>query len=314
MMASAFVEALPSPPGSTISLGPLRLNAYGMMIALGILAAVMLASRRLEAAKGGTRDDMVSIAVWGVVAGVVGARFYHVVTDVELFRGRWERVPMVWKGGLGIPGGLLGGVFGGLIAARRRGVAVASVLTASAPAIPLAQSIGRWGNWWNQELFGGPTSLPWALRVSADKVPAVFAPGTTFHPTFLYESLWTLMLCLVLLCVDKIMTLRPGRLFALYVVGYFSGRFWIEGLRIDRAHEFAGLRLNQWVSIGLVSASSAYLIADASLHRRERRLVQAVGPEARSGGVVHPGHAEREVERGDHSDERDGSGNDLAGH
>ncbi len=257
---------------------------------------------------------MSSIAIWGVVAGVVGARLYHVVTDVDLFRGHWERVPMVWKGGLGIPGGLFGGLIGGLVAARRRGVAVPTVLTASAPAIPLAQSIGRWGNWWNQELFGQPTSLPWALRVSADKVPAGFAPGTTFHPTFLYESLWTLTLCLVLLWIDKVATLRPGRLFAFYLFGYFSGRFWVEGLRVDRAHAFGGLRLNQWVSIGVVVASSAYLTVDAGLGRKSRfEVLETTHSEARLGGVVHPGHSEREVENGEHTDEQYRSGNDLPG-
>ena len=251
---------IPSPPSGTISLGPLNFTAYGLMIALGVVAATALAARRLEQQGAGTRDDMSSIAIWGVVAGLIGARLYHVVTDWRLFSDDLARIPMVWKGGLGIPGGILGGVIGGIIGARRRGVPVPQLLTAAAPALPLAQAIGRWGNWWNQELFGRPTDLPWALEISDAKIPAGSAPGTTFHPTFLYESLWNLGLCVGLIVLDRRVTLRPGRLFAVYLGGYFAGRFWIEGLRIDEAHVIAGLRLNQWVAAGVVAGASAFLL------------------------------------------------------
>ncbi len=264
---------IPSPSSGTLSIGPLKLTAYGLMIALGVVAATALAGRRLVRSHTGTRDDMSSIAVWGVVGGVIGARAYHVVTDWELFAGHLERIPLIWKGGLGIPGGLLGGTITGLFAARRRDVAIPGLLTAVAPAIPLAQSIGRWGNWWNQELFGRATTLPWALSISDDKQPTGYAPGTTFHPAFLYESLWNLALCAVLLQIDRRCRLRPGRLFALYLAGYFSGRFWIEGLRIDPAHQFAGLRLNQWVAAAVVFASVVYLIVD---RYRSRRIVDGV--------------------------------------
>ena len=273
---------LPSPPSGTLDLGPVSLNMYGVMIAVGIVAAVALAGRRLERAGAGTRDDFSSIATWAVVGGLIGARLYHVVTDWSSFADNLGRIPQIWRGGLGIPGGLAGGFAAGLVAGRRRNVPLPQLLSAAAPAIPLAQAIGRWGNWWNQELFGGPTSLPWALEVDAHKVPRQYAPETTFHPTFLYESLWNLALCGALLLVDRRITLRPGRLMAVYLSGYFAGRFWIEGLRIDRAHVIGGLRLNQWVALGVVTAATAFLVVDAVLHRR----VSAPAHDERSSEVV----------------------------
>lgn len=262
MVMIGFLGSIPSPSTGSLGIGPLQINAYGLMIALGVIAATWLASRRLERAGTGTGEDMQSIAVWAVVGGVVGARLYHVVTDWQLFSGELGRIPLIWKGGLGIPGGLIGGFLAGSYIVRRRGLNAASVLTAVAPAIALAQSIGRWGNWWNQELFGRATTLPWALEISEKHLPAGVAAGTTFHPTFLYESLWTLALCGVLLLIDRYGNLRPGRLFVVYLAGYFTGRFWIEGLRIDPAHEFGGLRLNQWVSVVVVLASVLFLIVD----------------------------------------------------
>jgi prolipoprotein diacylglyceryl transferase len=157
---------------------------------------------------------------------------------------------------------LLAGVAAGIYAAKRRGVPIPELLTAVAPAIPLAQSIGRLGNWWNQELFGRATQLPWGLEISDAHLPEGYASGTTFHPTFLYESLWNLALCVALLGIERRWRLRPGRLFAFYVLGYFAGRFWIEGLRIDPAHTIAGLRLNQWVSIVAVVGAAGYLLVD----------------------------------------------------
>ena len=262
-----FPSSIPSPTSGTMAIGSLRLTAYGMMIALGVAAAVSLAGRRLTRSRAGTREDMSSIATWGVIGGIVGARLYHVVTDWNAFSGDLARIPMIWKGGLGIPGGLLGGVLCGVYRARRRGVSIPELLTAAAPAIPLAQSIGRWGNWWNQELFGRATTLPWALQISDDKLPAGYSSGTTFHPTFLYESLWNLALCILLIQIDRRMSLRPGRLFAVYLAGYFSGRFWIEGLRIDPAHVLGGLRLNQWVAAIVVVAAVEFLAID----RRSRQ-------------------------------------------
>lgn len=177
---------------------------------------------------------------------------------------------MVWRGGLGIPGGLLGGVVTGVYVVRRRGLELPAVLTAAAPGVALAQAIGRWGNWWNQELFGRPTGLPWGLEISTDKTPAGFSDAVLFHPTFLYESLWNLALCAVLIAIDRYRPLRPGRLFAIYLAGYFAGRFWIEGLRIDPTHTIGALRLNQWVALAVVAVALAFLAIDARRNRHHQ--------------------------------------------
>jgi prolipoprotein diacylglyceryl transferase len=262
VVPGALLGSIPSPSSGQIEIGPLSIHAYGVMIALGVVAAVWLAGRRLEARGAGTRDDMSSVAVWGVVAGLIGARLYHVATDWEKFSDDPAKVIEVWKGGLGIPGGLLAGIVVGLWAARRRGIDWRVMATCTAPAIPLAQSIGRWGNWFNQELFGRPTHQPWGLEVSADTaVSAGYPVGTLFHPTFLYESLWNLALCLFLLWLDKHRPMRPPRLMAVYLLGYGIGRFWVEGLRIDAADQLGGLRWNQWVALVVVVGSSLYLVA-----------------------------------------------------
>ena len=248
-MLASMVASIPSPSFNSIDIGPLSLNLYGLMIALGVVAAVWLFGRRLEEREVGTRDDASSIAIWAVLAGVIGARLYHVVTDWDLFADDLGRIPQIWKGGLGIPGGLLLGVPVGLYMAKRRGIPLAVAATCAAPAIPLAQAIGRWGNYFNQELYGRPTDLPWALEIDEQHIDtALYAVGTTFHPTFLYESLWSLGLCLLLLWIDKRYRPAPGQLFVMYLIGWGIGRFWVESLRVDRANEIAGLRINQWVS------------------------------------------------------------------
>ncbi|MEY2583472.1 MAG: hypothetical protein QOE09_3321 [Ilumatobacteraceae bacterium] len=268
-MTVALLASIPSPSSGALTIGPLSIHAYGLMIALGVIAAVWLLGRRLEVRGEGTREDASSIAVWAVIAGVIGSRLYHVVTDWSTFKHDPGRIPQLWRGGLGIPGGILFGAVAATWAFRRRGIAPAVGLSAAAPALALAQSIGRWGNWWNQELFGKPTTLPWALRIDADKIPPGYAPGTTFHPTFLYESLWNFALCILLLWIDRRFKLRPGRLFAMYVVGYSIGRFWVEGLRIDPAHTTGGLRLNQWVAIGTGMAALLYLAIDQYRHPQQ---------------------------------------------
>jgi prolipoprotein diacylglyceryl transferase len=237
------------------------------MIALGVLAAVALARHRWVA-RGGNGDDITALAVWAVPAGLVGARIYHVVTDPELFRGRWWHVFAVWEGGLGIPGGIAAGVIAGAVVARRRGLPVAQLLDVVAPALPLAQAIGRWGNWFNQELFGRPTTLPWALRVDPSHRPSGYRQFSTFHPTFLYESLWNLGLVVVLLVIERRVHLRPGRLFVIYVGGYALGRLWVEDLRIDPANRIAGLRVNEWVSLVALAACVGVFVADWARGRR----------------------------------------------
>jgi prolipoprotein diacylglyceryl transferase len=256
-----LLASIPSPSSGVLKIGPLSIHAYGLMIALGVVAGVWLGGRRMEQRHVGTRDDMGSIAVWGVIAGVIGARLYHVITDWSSFHGHYVQMLEIWRGGLGIPGGLLLGAPVGLWAARRRGLRPAVTATCVAPAIPLAQAIGRLGNWFNQELFGKPTTLPWGLKVSVDKtIGAGYPPGTLFQPTFLYEMLWNLALCGALLAIDRKWRPRDGSLFAYYVIGYGIGRFWVEGLRIDTAHHIAGLRLNQWTSLVAIVAAGGYLL------------------------------------------------------
>ncbi len=254
--------SIPSPSSGEISIGPLSIHAYGLMIALGVIAAVWLTGRRLEARGEGTRDDVSAMAIWAVIAGILGARLYHVVTDWDAFADQPERIVQIWKGGLGIPGGLLAGIVVGWYVTKRRGVDPKVMATCAAPAIPLAQAIGRWGNWFNQELFGRPTDLPWGLEISDENLPPGAAPGTTFHPTFLYESLWNLGLCGLLIWIDRRWSPRPPRLMAMYLLGYGVGRFWVEGLRIDPADEIGPFRFNQWVALVVAAAAAVYLIID----------------------------------------------------
>lgn len=258
---TALLSAIPSPSSGTLEIGPLKLNAYGLMIALGVVAAVWLAGRRLEQRGIGKRDDISEMALWAVPAGVIGARLYHVVTDWSRFSDNPGDIVKIWEGGLGIWGGIALGVIVGLWAIRRKGLPIALTLTCVTPALPLAQSIGRWGNWWNQELFGKPTDLPWALKVSADTaVKAGELPGTTFHPTFLYESIGCLLIAVVLVLIDRRVKLKPGLLFFVYTAMYTFMRFFIEGLRVDPATEAGGLRLNQWTSIVVFSVSILILV------------------------------------------------------
>jgi len=267
---AGIVASIPSPSNGTITLGPLNLRAYGLMIALGVLAGVWLAGRRLEARGVGTREDMSYIALWAVPAGIIGSRLYHVITDWRRFEGRWLDAFKIWEGGLGIWGGIAAGVAVGIWAALRRGIPLQGGLSAITPALPLAQAIGRWGNWWNQELFGRPTDLPWALEVSSDKaVAAGYPPGTTFHPTFLYESLWCLLLCGGLIWIDRRFRIWGTELFALYVAGYTFMRFWIERVRIDEASLLWGWRVNEVVSLAVFTIAVAYLLVSM---RRPRPL------------------------------------------
>ena len=253
---------IPSPSSGSLDLGPLTLNAYGAMIALGVVVAVWVGGRRLEAKGTGTRDDMSAVAMWGVPAGVIGARIYHVITDWDRFSGNLGDTIKIWKGGLGIWGGIFLGTVVGVMVAKKKGLRPADVLTAVAPGLAFAQAIGRWGNWFNQELFGRATTLPWALSVSDETaVKAGFEPGTTFHPTFLYESLLCAALGFALLALDRRVPMRPGRLFAFYVAGYTAFRFFIEGLRIDPAHYAGGLRLNQWVSLVVFACAVVVIVA-----------------------------------------------------
>jgi prolipoprotein diacylglyceryl transferase len=259
----SIVASIPSPSSKSIHIGPLQLRFYGLMIALGVIAAVWLAQKRWSA-RGGHPDDISALALWAVPAGLVGARLYHVATDWKSFEGRWFDVVKVWQGGLGIPGGMLVGLIVGIIVARRRGMDFRSALDACVPALPLAQAIGRLGNYFNQELFGRPTTLPWGLRIDPQYRPVEYLDRTTFQPTFLYESLWNLALCAFLLWLDAKRVVRRGRLIAVYMLGYGVGRLIVESMRSDPASLIWGVRVNIWTSLVLIAGGIGLLRIDRS--------------------------------------------------
>ena len=269
MTIEFLLGVIPSPSSGSIHLGPLRLNAYGLMIALGVIVAVRIAGRRAENKGVGTTEDISSIAMWAVPAGVIGGRAYHVLTDYQRFQGQWFDAIKIWQGGLGIWGGVTVGVAVGWWCARRRGLDAWWIISCAAPAIAIAQAIGRWGNWFNQELFGRPTTLPWALKVSGDiAVKAGYTAGTTFHPTFLYESVGCIVLAWLLIRLEGRIAPARGRLFAWYVAGYTVLRFGTESLRIDASHNVGGMRLNQWVAIGVFVAAVLFLAVDRLRSRK----------------------------------------------
>ena len=247
-MTAALLASIPSPSSNEIVVGPLHLRAYGLMIALGVIAAVEMGRRRWRA-RGHDPDDISSMALWAVPAGLIGARLYHVITDWRRFEGQWLDAVKVWEGGLGIPGGIALGALAGVLYARHKKLPLGDLADAIAPALPLAQAIGRLGNWFNQELFGGPTSLPWALEIDPQHRPDRYLDAATFHPTFLYEGLWNLGLMTLLILVDRKRVLRPGSVFWLYVAGYATGRLWVEAMRIDPASLILGVRVNIWTSL-----------------------------------------------------------------
>ncbi len=282
--AVPILLSIPSPSDNALELGPFQLRAYGLAIALGVLAAVWIARRRW-AARGGDPDDISRLALWAVLAGLIGARLYHVITDHDRFEGRWLHAFAVWEGGLGIPGGLIAGVGVGAYIAHRRGLPVAELLDVVAPAVPVAQAIGRLGNWFNQELFGRPTDLPWGLEIDADHRPAGYLDVATFHPTFLYEAMWNLALAGLLVWWERRRPGgRPGRLFALYVAGYALGRAWVEALRIDPATRLFDVRWNIWMSVIAFVAAAGWLVVDA----RRRAAEPGVGAAVSAGDPGDP--------------------------
>jgi prolipoprotein diacylglyceryl transferase len=254
------IAYIPSPHSGSISLGPVTIHMYGLTLLVAILACIWLTGRRWIAL-GGDWELVTRVAVWGVAFGVLGARLYHDLTSwSEVPDPKWQGIWEVWKGGLGIWGGIALGALAGSIVVRRAGYSVASFLDAAAPGLLLAQAIGRIGNWWNQELYGKPTTLPWGLKIDPAHRPLNYLDRATFHPTFLYELLWDLLGVGVLLYVSRRFTIRPPGLFALYIAWYCFGRFFEELLRIDPAHHIAGLRLNAWVSIILFVAASLFFV------------------------------------------------------
>jgi phosphatidylglycerol---prolipoprotein diacylglyceryl transferase len=248
------LTSIPSPSSSTVEIGPLSIHFYGLTLLVAIAAAVVITGFRWTR-RGGDWDLIFRVAVWGVAFGIIGARLYHVVTSWNELPDEWWGPFAIWKGGLGVWGGIGLGVIVGAIVAKRSGANVAQLADCVAPGLLVAQGIGRFGNWWNQELFGGPTDLPWGLEISPENRPIEYIESETFHPTFLYEALWCFGAAAVLLLVERFFRLRQGNLFALYVLLYSIGRLWIETLRIDASHEIGGVRLNVYVA-GIAALAS----------------------------------------------------------
>jgi prolipoprotein diacylglyceryl transferase len=265
--------ALPSPSTAVWQLGPVPVRAYALCIILGIVVACVVTERRLRQ-RGVAPGAVLDIAVWAVPAGIIGARIYHVITSPEKYFGAGGD-PMkafaIWEGGLGIWGAVAGGAVGAWLAARQLGIPFGVIADALAPGLPLAQAVGRFGNWFNNELFGGPTTLPWGLEIHRmdpdnpghalrdDAGQPILEPGLR-HPTFLYEAVWDVGVAALVLLLDRKLRLGRGRAFALYVMGYTVGRFWIELMRTDEANMIFGVRLNVWTAALVFLGALIYFV------------------------------------------------------
>jgi prolipoprotein diacylglyceryl transferase len=274
------LASIPSPSSGTVHVGPVPLHMYGILLAVGVVAGATVAGRRW-ARWGHSREQFDDVVVVMVITGLIGARLYHVATDYQLFTGNWIRVFEVWKGGLSIWGVIIGGGIGLVVRCRMKHYDVLGIMDAIVPGLLLAQAIGRWGNYFNQELFGKPSTLPWALEISPGKRPAGYAQFATFHPTFLYESIYCVVLIGVALWVERRWRLRRGQLAALYLSGYTFGRFWFEQLRIDKAHEVGGLRVNSWIEIAIFLVGIAWfrwLSQNSTVDEGKQRALHPVKP------------------------------------
>jgi phosphatidylglycerol---prolipoprotein diacylglyceryl transferase len=272
--AGPLLAYIPSPPQGVWHVGPIPIRAYALCIIVGIIVAIWWGERRF-AARGGAKGTVVDIAVWAVPFGLVGGRLYHVATDWWRYFGAgkdWVGAFKIWDGGLGIPGAIALGALGAWIACRRKGIPLPFMADAVAPAIVTAQAIGRVGNYFNQELFGGTTTLPWGLEIFQRVNPTTGLPDNldgvavntsqfqVVHPTFLYELIWDLLIALLVVVADRRFRLGHGRAFALYAAGYAFGRFWIELVRTDQATQVFGVRINVWTMSLIFICAVVYFI------------------------------------------------------
>ena len=290
---------LPSPSNAVWHLGPIPIRAYALCIILGVVVAIWLGERRW-AARGGLRGQVSDIAIWAVPFGLVGGRLYHVITDPANYFGKGGepiKALYVWQGGLGIWGAIALGGVGAYIGARRMGLRFPPLADALAPGIVVAQAIGRWGNWFNQELYGKPTTLPWGLEIDVQHRQSLapqYQKYETFHPTYLYEFGWNLGVAALVIWADKRFRLGHGRAFALYVMGYTAGRGWIEYLRIDavEANDVFGLRLNVWTSIIVFLLATTYFVVVGRIRKGREETVWREGHEPPSELEADEGQAQ----------------------
>ncbi len=279
-----ILASIPSPSQGVWHLGPLPIRAYALCIIAGVVVAIWLGEKRWVA-RGGRPGQVGDIAIWAVPFGLVGGRLYHVITDWRLYFGE-GREPItaldVWQGGLGIWGAISLGALGAYIGARRHNAKFPPLADALAPGIAIAQAIGRWGNWFNQELYGRPTTLPWGLEIDqAHREEGYEDPDLLFHPAFLYEFVWNLGVAGLVIWADRRFRLGHGRAFALYVMGYTAGRGWIEYLRIDQVqgNDVFGLRLNVWTSFVLFLLALGYFLWSRRKHPgREDEVLRRLEP------------------------------------
>jgi len=276
----SLLASIPSPSQGVWNLGPIPIRAYAFCILAGIFVAVWLGNKRWIA-RGGRPGTVADIAIWAVPFGIVGGRVYHVITDWQLYFGDsgrgWVEAFKIWDGGLGIWGAVVLGGVGAWIGCRRRGIPLPPFADAIAPGIAIAQAMGRFGNYFNQELFGRPSDLPWAVEIDLKNRPAGYEAFATYHPTFLYESLWCLGVAAVVIWADRRFRLGHGRAFALYVGLYSVGRAWIESLRIDEAHHFFGIRLNVFTALVVILGALVYFVVSSRL-RPGRELPEELEP------------------------------------
>jgi prolipoprotein diacylglyceryl transferase len=296
------VASIPSPSSNGLHIGPLLVHAYGLAYVAAVIAAVVITTRRWERV-GGEGQLVQEVALWGFPAGLVGGRVYFLATSWNEVPDHWWGPFAIWKGGLGIWGGIAAGTLAGLVVLHRRRADIPRFLDAAAPGLLVAQAIGRVGNYFNQELFGRPTDLPWALQISPGHRPPAYAQFATFHPTFLYELTWDLALAGLLVWLGHRRRIRPPGLFALYVAGYSFGRIGEELLRVDPAHHVLGLRLNFFVASLLCLAGLvwfAWIQYGSSVWHIWRRgaALLIAGTAVALSGCAHRAHETAHPDRG----------------
>jgi prolipoprotein diacylglyceryl transferase len=286
---AATLASIPSPSQGVWYLGPIPIRAYALCILLGIVVAIWYGQKRWTQ-RGGGPGIVGDVAIWAVPFGIVGGRLYHVISDNQIYFGPDGKGLLaafrIWDGGLGIWGAIVLGGVGAWIGVRRRGIPLPPFADAIAPAVILAQAIGRFGNWFNQELFGGPTDLPWGLEIDPEFRPEGYEQFTTFHPTFLYEALWCVLVAFVLVRADRRFTMGHGRVFALYVTLYSLGRVFWESLRIDSANTFFGIRLNVFTALLVMVGGIVYIVVSARL-RPGRETPEELQGHAPGAGPEH---------------------------